>query len=65
MGERGTQWQIQALQNENSSLLGRLQTAEQRCHETMLENAQLKEELESLKAQVRRCTPLMCSTMVA
>lgn len=43
--------QIQALQNENSSLLGRLQTAEQRCHETMLENAQLKEELESLKAQ--------------
>jgi hypothetical protein len=43
--------QIQALQNQNTSLLGQLQTAEHRCHEAMLENARLKEELEALKAQ--------------
>jgi len=50
--------QIQALQNENSTLLGRLQTAEHRCHETLLENAHLKEELEALKAQSASVKPL-------
>lgn len=45
--------QIQAMARENHALLSRLQASEQRAHDAGVDNTRLKEELESLKAQVR------------
>jgi hypothetical protein len=44
--------QIQAMARENHALLSRLQASEQRAHDAGVDNTRLKEELESLKAQL-------------